>query len=281
MGIAGYSENHSTLLINSVDVTDPSTGEFGLSVPIDSVETINVDEMPYLAQYGRFIAGVVAAETRRGGDKWSFSLNDPLPEFRIRSGHLEGLKDMSPRLNFGGPVIPNRLYLSEGAEYLLHKQSVRTLPFPANQSVSRAVNSFTQVDAVISPTQTLTASFHDSPHSQRYSGLNFFNPQPVTPDADFHESTTTILDRKSFAGGVLQSTIANTSVRSAIDPQGPAEMLLTPLGNQGNYFSQQDRRATRFGWMENWIPHTLHLSGEHILQLGWHAKEGTGAIVIL
>src|SRR6266852_2344751 len=134
--------------------------------------------MPYLAQYGRFMAGVVAAETRRGGDKWSFSLNDPLPEFRIRSGHLAGLRDMSPRLNFGGPLIATRLYVSEGSEYLLFKQAVRTLPFPANETTSRAVNSFTQMDAVVSSTQTLTASFHYSPHSLRYSGLDFFNPQP-------------------------------------------------------------------------------------------------------
>src|SRR5262249_7662433 len=36
LDIAGYTENHSTLLVNSVDVTDPATGDFGLSVPIDS-----------------------------------------------------------------------------------------------------------------------------------------------------------------------------------------------------------------------------------------------------
>lgn len=268
VGIAGYDENHSTLLVNSVDVTDPSTGGFGLSVPIDSVETINVSEMPYLAQYGKFIAGVVSADTRRGGDKWSFNLNDPLPEFRIRSGHLVGLKDMSPRLNFSGPLIANRLYFSEGSEYLLFKEPVRTLPFPNNETTSKAINSFTQMDAVVSATQTLTASFHYAPHSLRYASLNFFNPQPVTPNTDFHESTATILHRISFGGGVLQSTVANTRVSSRIAPQGPAEMLLTPLGNQGNYFSQQTRRATRFTWMENWTPRALHFHGDHILQLG-------------
>ena len=50
--IAGFGEDHSALLVNSVDVTDPATGAFGLSVPIDSVETIEVSEMPYLAEYG-------------------------------------------------------------------------------------------------------------------------------------------------------------------------------------------------------------------------------------
>ena len=52
--------------------------------------------MPYLAQYGKFTAGVVSAETRRGGDKWDYSLNDPFPDFRIRSGHLEGVVDAAP-----------------------------------------------------------------------------------------------------------------------------------------------------------------------------------------
>jgi hypothetical protein len=88
--IAGFGEDHSALLVNSVDVTDPATGGFGLSVPIDSVQTIEVSEMPYLAEYGRFTAGVVAADTRRGGEKWGYSLNDPLPDFFIRSGHLDG-----------------------------------------------------------------------------------------------------------------------------------------------------------------------------------------------
>jgi hypothetical protein len=268
IGIAGYAENHSTLLINSVDVTDPATGGFGLSVPIDTVETINVTEMPYLAQYGKFIAGVVAAETRRGGDKWAFSLNDPLPEFRIRSGHLVGVRDMSPRLNFGGPLVANRLFVSEGTEYLLHKQAVRTLAFPANETQFKAINSFTQIDAVLSSTHTLAASFHYSPHSLRYAGLDFFNPQAVTPNADFHESTVTVIDRMSRAGGVLQSMIANTRVTTGIQPQGIAEMLLSPLGNRGNYFGQQSRRATRFAWIENWTPHTHHFGGDHILQLG-------------
>ncbi|MBZ5701549.1 MAG: TonB-dependent receptor [Acidobacteriia bacterium] len=266
--IAGYGENHSALLVNSVDVTDPATGSFGLSVPIDSVETISVSEMPYLAQYGRFTAGVVTAETRRGGDKWEFSLNDPLPEFRIRSGHLVGLKTATPRLNFSGPLIANRLYFLEGAEYLLNKEEVRTLPFPVNETRSTAINSFTQADWIVSSTQVLTFSYHLAPHSVRYAGLDYFNPQPVTPNANVHESTSAILDRLSIAGGVLQSTFAVTRIGSGEQPQGPADMILNPAGNQGNYFSRQNRDATRFAWIENWTLPKLHFSGEHTLQIG-------------
>src|ERR1019366_7557213 len=136
--IAGFGEDHSALLVNSVDVTDPATGGFGLSVPIDSVQTVRVSVMPYLAQYGRFTAGVVTAETRRGGDKWDYSLNDPLPEWRIRSGHLDGVKSATPRFNLSGPLVKDKLYFVEGFQYLFNNQEVMTLPYPQNLTRSSA-----------------------------------------------------------------------------------------------------------------------------------------------
>src|SRR5664280_248530 len=227
--IAGLGEDHSALLVNSVDVTDPATGSFGLSVPIDSVQTVEVSEMPYLAQYGKFTAGVVSAETRRGGDKWDYSLNDPFPDFRIRSGHLEGVVDASPRFNLSGPLVKDKLYFVEGFQYLFNNQEVRTLPYPENLTRSTAFNSFTQMDAILSSKQTLTASFHFAPHSLQYAGLDYFNPQPVTPDANFHESTATLTHRWQIGDGLLQSTFAGTEVSSEVSPQKNAngQMLQT------------------------------------------------------
>ena len=40
--ISDSPENRSALIVNSADVTDPDTGQFGLTVPMDSVETLNV-----------------------------------------------------------------------------------------------------------------------------------------------------------------------------------------------------------------------------------------------
>ena len=59
--IAGFGEDHSALLVNSVDVTDPATGGFGLSVPIDSVQTDG--------SVGDAIPGAVRAIHRWGGDR--------------------------------------------------------------------------------------------------------------------------------------------------------------------------------------------------------------------
>jgi hypothetical protein len=266
--IAGYGETHSALLVNSVNVTDPGTGEFGLSVPIDSVENISVSEMPYLVEYGKFTAGVVSAETKRGGEKWDWNLNDPLPDFRIRSRHLQGIRDASPRVNVSGPIIPGKLYFVEGAEYLLYKRQVYTLPYPENQTTSEAINSFSQLDWIVSARHTVTGTFHIAPQSLQYAGLNFFNPQPVTPNANFHASTATLIDRLSIGGGLLQSTFANTIVSSDVKPQVAGPMTLAPGGNSGSFFSTESRRANRFQWLESWEPRTIHFYGEHSLKFG-------------
>jgi hypothetical protein len=234
--IDGQDEEHSNLLINSVTVNDPATGDFGLSVRVD---ILKVMQSPFLAQYGSFTAGVVSAETRRGGEKWAYNLNDPLPDFRIRSGHLVGLRDASPRLNFGGPLLLNRLYLLEGSEYLIDKAEVRTLPFPQDESRSEALNSFTQIDALLGDRNSVTGTLHFAPHTLQYANLNHFDPEPVTPNADYQEDTGTISERFALGGGLLASTFAGTRVATSVEGQSQGQMLLTPQGNSGRYFGHR------------------------------------------
>ena len=266
--IAGQDEEHSSLLVNSVNVNDPATGSFGLSIPIDSVDILKVMQSPYLAQYGNFTAGIVSAETRRGGDKFRYSLNDPLPETRIRSGHIVGFADASPRLNLSGPLIKNHLYFLEGFEYLMRKAEVRTLPFPANITRSDAYNSFTQIDALLGERNSITATLHFAPHSVQYANLNYFDPQPVTPNADYEENTGAISEHFGIGGGVLTSTFAGTRFVTNVTAQAQGEMFLSPVGNSGSYFGQQSREATRFQWMETWKPSSINLFGQHVLQIG-------------
>jgi hypothetical protein len=266
--IAGQGEEHSSLLINSVNVNDPATGSFGLSIPIDSVGILKVMQSPFLAQYGNFTAGIVSAETRRGGDKFSYSLNDPLPDTRIRSGHIVGFADASPRLNLSGPLINNHLYFLEGFEYLMSKAEVRTLPFPENVIRSDALNSFTQIDALLGSSNSITATLHFAPHSVQYANLNYFDPQPVTPNADYQENTGTMSEHFGIDGGVVTSTFAGTRFVTNVTAQTYGEMALSPLGNSGSYFGQQSREATRFQWMETWKPSSINLLGQHALQIG-------------
>src|SRR5262249_39538018 len=261
--ISGSGENRSAFVVNSADVTDPATGQFGMTVPVDSVQTINVFKTPFLAQYGRFTAGVVSVETKRGGEKWNFELNDPLPEFRFLNGHLRGLRDATPRVVFNGPLIKDRLYISQGSEYVLNKRPVQTLEYPNKETKSESINSFTQLDYLISDAHTLTGTFHLAPRKDSFVGLDFFDRRPVTPNFKGKDYTGTVIDRLTLGQNLLESTVAVKNYRVNVYGQGVAEMNRTPSGNTENYSIWQDRDARRAEFMET-------LSLKPILGLGAH-----------
>jgi hypothetical protein len=86
-------------------------------------------------------------ETRRGGDKLHFELNDFLPDFRFKGGHLVGVAEDTPHANLNGALIPNRLYFSQSLAYTISKMPVRGLSFPVNETKRESFSTFTQFDA--------------------------------------------------------------------------------------------------------------------------------------
>src|SRR5262245_42788909 len=266
--ISGSSENRSALLVNSADVTDPATGQFGLTVPVDIVNTISVFKTPYLSQYGRFTAGVVSVDTRRGGDKWNFELNDPFPEMRYIGGSMRGLREFTPRITFNGPLIKNKLYFSQGAEYRIAKRRVLALTFPNNETVTESVNSFTQFDYLASPTHSIGATLHIAPRQAKFYNLDFFNQRPVTPNYRARDYTGTIIDRITIGENLLESTVAIKRARIGVWPQAEGEMEITPTGNFGNYFSSQDRHSSRYELLEILSLKPIKSAGTHNLKFG-------------
>ena len=274
MSAAG--EHRSALMVNSADVTDPATGQFGLTVPIDSVETMNVYQTAFLAEYGRFTAGLVSVATRRGGDKWKWELSDPFPDFIIRSYHLRGLRDATPRLNVEGPIIAGKLYFSEGLEYAVRKTQVYELPFPYNQKKQEGFNSFAQFDWVASQKQLFTATVHVAPQRMAYVNMNYFNPQATSPDAATDNITVTLSDKWTLGNGLLENTLSMTHFDAHVWAQGTQDLTIAPGGNSGNYFAEQRRDASRMSWTPVYSFGAVHwLGGTHNFKTGAYLAEST------
>ncbi len=250
--LSGSGEHRSALLVNSATATDPATGQFGATVPIDSIGSMSILSSPFLAEYGGFTGDVVSVETRKGGDKWNFELNDPLPEFRWRSWHMVGLRSSTPRVVLGGPIVKNRLFILESIQYDMREYPVITLPFPNNESRRQGLNSLTALDYTINGTNVLTGTAHVANQRTRYDNLDFFNPQPVSPDTAFSTYAAEIAEHSQLRGTVLDSQISGTSFRAGVWPQGDLPMVLQPQGNSGNYFSRQTRTSSRVEWRESW-----------------------------
>src|SRR5260370_10551250 len=62
LSVRGTSENQGMLEVDSAKTVDPVTGSFSLPVPIDAIQTVNVDKTPFSAQHGGLSGGLPGIE---------------------------------------------------------------------------------------------------------------------------------------------------------------------------------------------------------------------------
>lgn len=267
--ISDNPEHRSAFLINSIDVTDPATGEFGSTIPIDAVATVDVYRSPFLAEFGRFTAGVVAVETAMGSNQWRWELNDPTPELRIRSKRLRGIRASTPRLSVSGPLVRNHLFLTQAVEFRLNKTPVFTLPFPHNEERKQSLNALTQLDCVPSSNHWLRITAHAVPQRHAFARLSFQWPRPVTPTYAGGEHRLLLTDRwSSPSWGTLETALSASQVSAKVWGQGDQALVLRPVQHEGNYFMELRRLANRYQWIEIWSPPVVETRGQHRFKLG-------------
>ncbi len=270
INIEGAREQQSTLLVNGLNVADPASGNFRLNLPIDSVESVQVFQHPYTAEYGAFTGGVTAVETRRGKDHWHFEFNDFLPDMRFKGGHLFGVAEDTPRLSFNGPLIKDRLFLSQSLAYSIAKQPVRGLPFPLNETKTESQSDFTQLDLILSNRHTQTFTFGYFPQRDQFVNLDFFRPQPVTPNYKQKDFVFTVRDHYQLREGLLQSAFSFKRFDADVWGQGEDDQTLTPTGEQGDYFATQSRHSHRLELFEVYSSPAKHFLGAaHEIKVGF------------
>src|SRR5258705_10054321 len=80
--IKGGQPSQGALQISSASLNDPSSGDFDLDLPAQSVESVEVLANPFAAEYGRFTSSVTQIRTRRGTNDWEIKPGNLLPRLR-------------------------------------------------------------------------------------------------------------------------------------------------------------------------------------------------------
>ena len=101
---------------------------------------------------------------------------------RKRDGDFVGIESATPRITLTGPLVKNKIAFTQSFEYRFIRTPVSSLPQLQRDMKLEGFNSFSQLDAMLSQRQSLTASFALYPQKLNYLGLNTFTPQPSTPD---------------------------------------------------------------------------------------------------
>src|SRR5262245_55519488 len=87
--------------LDGLYVTDASSGGLGANIPIDAIESVDMDMANYSAEFGKASGGVVRVNSQFIGDKYRFNVTDFIPGWDFRQ---KSIAEFSPRLVFSGPV---------------------------------------------------------------------------------------------------------------------------------------------------------------------------------
>jgi len=265
----GSDENESLLLVNSARTTDPVTGSFGIPVPTDAVESFAVYKTPYDAGLGSFSGGLTTIQTKLPEDRWGFRLTNVGISILGKNGQMVGLAAAVPSVSLNVPVVRHKLLLSEVFQYDMKKTTVEGLPWPHDISKRQGFNSFTTVEAILSPNHLLTLTVNAFPLRQQHVDISALVPQPASNDLNQSGVAVGLSDRYQFGSGSILSLVAQyTRFDSNAHGQGSADMLITPEGWGGNYFNQWSRRGKEFQAVPSYQFSKRHWHGEHEIRIG-------------
>jgi len=270
INLKGGRNTQSGALMNSANVTDPATGSPALSLPIDVVSSVQVISNPYDPQYGKLTGAVSSVETKTGNyEGYHFSIQNILPRPRERGGSIVGIGAFTPRMTFTGPLVKDRIAITQSFEYRFVQTPVNSLPPLQRDTKFEGFNSYTQVDMNISSKQTATVSLAEYPQKLDFLGLNTFTPQPST--ADYHQRGYQLDAQDRYLVGeksVLTSQFSykRFNVDTTAQNNDPYQLLVDTT--EGGFFNRQSRRATRFDWQETYQFAPWQFLGSHQVKVG-------------
>jgi hypothetical protein len=265
----GQAENQGTLVVNSTETVDPVTGSFAISVPIDVIQSMSVHSSPDTAEYGGFSGGLTEIETKPPFDAWNFKLHDVTPSFRGKNDHLVGIGEFTPRLLFGGPLIDGKLNFTEELTYEVSNLEARGLAWPFNETKTRSVTSYTQLQFISSPRHLLAVDLNIFPLRTQFANINALVPQSASSDYGQNGLSVGVSDSYEFSSASLFTAVVRyTRFDSHSHGQGPDDMLVNPEGWGGNFFNSWSRNPNELEFRPalQFVDKSWH--GRHKLRIG-------------
>lgn len=283
LNLKGARTGQSGLLVNSTNVTDPATGNFAISVPLEAIQSVTVLSSPYSAEYGKFTGAVASISTRSGGDHFRFLFTNFFIRPRRRTVSLNpkqtklvGIESATPRLVLSGPIIKGKLTFSQSFQYQYVRTLVPSQPFPNSDTTLEAFDSFTQVDYDANRNNHLTFVLSFFPQNLTAPTLNTFNPLAATPNFRQRGFFTSLVERAIFSNGsVLEVTGAFKRFNAFVFPQGNLPFIVGTTVNGGNFFNRQDRYTDRAEGQVVYNFAEIKAAGSHFLKLGMNISGNT------
>jgi hypothetical protein len=270
VNLKGTRSTQSGELVNSANVSDPVTGSPAINLPIDVVQSVEVISNPYDPQYGKFTGAVSTIDTKTSDyEKSHYSIQSFLPRLRDRDGTIAGIGAFTPRMTYTGPIVRDRIAITQSLEYRFVRTPVNSLPPLQRDTKLESFDSYTQFDFNLTPKQTATVSVALYPQKLDYLGLSTFTTQPSTPE--FHQRGYQIHAQHRYvigSAGSLTSQFSYKSYDADVTAQSDDPYYLLLETTEGGFFNRQTRRTYRASWQEDYGFALWRFAGTHQFTVG-------------
>ena len=261
----GGEPTQGALQISSASLADPSSGDFELEIPGQSVESVEVLANPFAAEYGRFSTSVVQLRTKRATNQWEIKPGNLIPRF---SNGFTRVRGFEPRFSVRGPLIRDRLLLAQDVQARYVSDPVKSLPDEPEIGL-RSFDSFTRVDGVISPRHAVGGLAVLFPREVENLSMNTFRPPEVTPEYNQSGTSVGVQDRFALSPTlVLESTVAMRWFEINVNTDGREPMTYAPESQRGSFFNDQEREVRTVQWIETLSMSTDSWHGSHLFKFG-------------
>jgi hypothetical protein len=272
LSIKGGRPTQAGVQIGASTLTDPVLGLVHFTLPDDAIDSVAVLPNPYAVEYGRFTSGLVVIQTRRGGDAWHTRLNNLSPSLRSKRHqdlyNVNGISGFAPNFELGGPIVPNRVFLEQTAQYRYSSDDVPSRP-EDERRVTHWISTFTRVDANLTPTHSIVATAGYFPSITTLASLGTFTPPDATVDVHERVVLGTVTERALWSDRLIsESTVQVRGYKASVQPQGAAPMQLYPETTLGNFFNTQYRSPTTFQFIQTASGSAKLPSGLHLFKVG-------------
>lgn len=265
----GQAESQGMLLVDLAENVDPVSGSFTIPVPVNTIQNIQVFSTPDSAAYGGFSGGLTRIDSRPPVPAWNYKFLDLVPSFRGKNDHLIGLLNMTPGVEFGGPLIKNKLNFSETLTYEFRKDPIHGLSWPVDETMTYSLDSFTQFQWTFSTKHLLNVNINVFPSTILFANIDTLIPQTASANYRRRGASVGISDNYQFDSGILLTTVVRyTNFYTLERGQGLADMTINPEGWGGNYFNTFSRNANQLEALPILQLPAMSWHGNHQLQLG-------------
>jgi outer membrane receptor protein involved in Fe transport len=218
-------------------LTDSAAGGLGSNIPIDSIESVDLNLANYAAEFGKSSGGVVNVHSQFIGDKYHFNVTDFIPGFDIRQ---KTVADFSPRLLFSGPLAQHKLWFMYSGTLRYINSYLQDIPTPDKKRTETATDQLLKLQWNLRESHLLTMELLHNGDYLGNEGLSVIRPHDATTNFFRRGFTLGVTDKQTVGGKLFETTLQFTRRRDSDLAKGTQPLEVAPQLWSGNYF--QDRR---------------------------------------